>query len=108
MHQPGLTSVVDTVVNASSTRRTIKASVLVQGKYPPPATRLEVTASSVGVATVFPCDRAVRIDVRAALVVGDLGGLGGLHDRIPKQRPRVRFSPMTNGKEIQGRLTWCK
>lgn len=73
-----------------SWRRTIKAifPVLQEG---PPAKRLEMTASSVGVATVFPCDRAVRIDVRSALVVGDLGGLGGLHNRIGSQGLRSGF-----------------
>jgi hypothetical protein len=83
MHQPGLTRFVDTVVSTTSSRRTIKAIFPIHEEGPL-AKRLEVTAPSVGVPTVFPCDRAVRIDIRSALVVGDLGGLGGLHDRNAK------------------------
>lgn len=100
MHQPGLTSVVDTVICVTSRRRTIKASAPVQGKDPPPATRLEVTASSVGVPTVFPCDRAVRIDVRSALVVGDLGGLGGVVQVEPVERDSDQ--PSTDNVPDQG------
>jgi hypothetical protein len=101
MHQSSLTSVVDTVICVTSWRRTIKAifPVLQEG---PPAKRLEMTASSVGVATVFPCDRAVRIDVRSALVVGDLGGLGGLSSSHRKTNSLVRLLSISTGKEAEG------
>lgn len=51
-----------------------------------------MTASSVGVATVLPCDRTVRIDIRSALVVGDLGGLRGLQCRRDKTGPGSIFA----------------
>lgn len=68
----------------------------------PPTRCLEVTASSVGISTVFPCDRAVRIDVRSALVVSDLGGLGGLSSSHRKTNSLVRLLSISTGKEAEG------